>query len=507
MSARLECDCGFHHQDYSDDYYSEDEYYYSENISDYDDNDDDHFDYKDEDPTPRCAQCHKTANQTRDLVLRICTQCKTAHYCTRKCQKTHWVHHKEFCDSVCKVTELLQGAEYPPGLHDDLQENLQRFKFECKSWPVVKTGPGKPPGPKPPSTAKTLYMRSMGDKPPKPSRLPTTATSTKATTPVKPAAAATKPTTAAVKPATASINPATYAIKPATPAAKVASTTTTPAKPATAIATKVTIPTANAAPAAAPTKAGTPTKPATPTTPVKTSTLAANSTPAGPTPPTSKDNITFSKPTIKPFTIGRNTGAPLTTNSTLSPFFSKEPGQEVISKGLIKHIDKPYHHLYAKTWLHNRPEEDVFKLLIDCFRMRQHDNFTVEGIKDKDSVYAGASHSQAGFKRFLVLAESRTELLPNWWFMGKAAANCLRLGGGLGSDGTKWSLLSCKVNKAMIIDHYANPEMPMQLRMLAEQVYGRGVAGESCAEMLKMKIDGDGWFDMTFDMTRAGFKQ
>ncbi|KAK3838979.1 MAG: putative MYND domain protein [Linnemannia gamsii] len=202
-----------------------------------------------------------------------------------------------------------------------------------------------------------------------------------------------------------------------------------------------------------------------------------------------------------------NAGTGTGTGATTIGGNDEQALEEVVSKGLIKHIDKTYHHLYAKTWLHNRPEEDVFKLLIDCFRMRQHDNFTVEGIQDKDSVYGGASHSQAGFKRFLVLAESRTDLLPNWWFMGKAAANCLRLGGGLGSNGTKWSLLSSKVDKAAIIEHYANPEMPMQLRMLAEQVYGRGVGGQSGAQMLKFKMDNDDMYNMTLDMTRVGFKQ
>jgi splicing suppressor protein 51 len=183
-----------------------------------------------------------------------------------------------------------------------------------------------------------------------------------------------------------------------------------------------------------------------------------------------------------------------------------EPGQEVISNGLVKHIDKPYHHLHSRTWLHNRPEEDVFKLLIDCFRMRQHDNYTIEGVKDEDSVYGGASHSQAGFKRFLVLAESRTDLLPSWWFMGKAAANCLRMGGGLGAKGTKWSSLSSKVDKAAIIDHYANPEMPMQLRLLGEQIYLRGPGGQSGAQMIKMKMENDGMYEMTLDMSRLGSK-
>ncbi|OAQ35314.1 putative MYND domain protein [Linnemannia elongata AG-77] len=200
-----------------------------------------------------------------------------------------------------------------------------------------------------------------------------------------------------------------------------------------------------------------------------------------------------------------NTGATFTTSApTPLSKAAATTSTKTLSKGLKKHIDKPFHRLKSKTWLHDRPEEDVYKLLIDCFRMRQHDDFTVEGLKDKDGLYGGANHSQAGFKRFLVKAEARQDLLPHWWFMGKAAANCLRMGGGLGATGTEWSSLARKVDKAVIIDHYANPEMPMQLRMLGEQIYLRGPAGQSGAQMinLKMEAESGGVYDMVLDMSR-----
>ncbi|KAF9134110.1 hypothetical protein BGX30_012043 [Mortierella sp. GBA39] len=505
MPDKYQCDCGFDHD--QDDYYG----FYSDNdITDYDeddyseDNDDEsHFssdsDSEEVDPTPRCAQCHKTADQTKELVLRRCTHCKTAHYCTRKCQKTHWIHHKEYCDSVWKMTELLKSSNYPPGLHDDLQENLERFKFECKSWPVVKTAPGEPPGPTPPATSKILYMRSMGDKPPKRSRPPKPTVAAAAATPAKPvtplakvaAATTTKSATPATKVSTPAAKATSPAAKTATPApAKAAASTTTKATPASSA------------------KSTTPAKPAKPVTtaikPVIPIAKAAT-TAVKLTPPSSNGNVKFTTPTAEPIKLGKDaSGAPVMTNSSKSPLFVTEPGQEVISNGLKKHIDKPYHRLNSKTWLHDRPEEDVYKLLIDCFRMRQHDDFTMEGLKEKDGLYGGANHSQAGFKRFLVKAEARQDLLPNWWFMGKAAANCLRMGGGLGATGTEWSSLTRKVNKAAIIDHYANPKMPMQLRMLGEQIYQRGPGGQSGAQMIKlnMEVETGGMYDMTIDMTR-----
>ncbi|KAG0283677.1 hypothetical protein BGZ96_011939 [Linnemannia gamsii] len=503
MADKYQCDCGFDHgQDEYYDFYSDDDdeddygdYYVSDIDSESSDSEVDDVEV---DTTPRCAQCHKTADQTKELVLRICTHCKSAHYCTRKCQKIHWTHHKEFCDSVWKMTELLKGSSYPPTLHDDLQENLDRFKHECKSWPVVKTAPGETPGPKPPATSKTLYMRSMGDKPPKRSRpsKPTVAAAT--TTPAKattttPAKATTTTTTtkAAATPTTKASAPVS---KAATPAVK--ASTPTLAKPAPT----PTIPKAAFTFSA---KSSIPTKPMAPAT-TKVATPAAKTTTASPEPESIYGNVKFTTPSGDPFKVGNDSsGSPVMSNSSKSPFFMKEPGQEVISKGLTKHIDKPYHRLNSKTWLHDRPEEDVYKLLIDCFRMRQHDDFAMEGLKDKDGLYSGAGHSQAGFKRFLVKAEARQDLLPQWWFMGKAAGNCLRLGGGLGATGAGWSSLARKVNKAAIIDHYANPEMPMQLRMLGEQVYLRGPAGQSGVQMIKLKMENtEGMSDMTVDMSR-----
>ncbi|KAF9086080.1 hypothetical protein BGX23_009152 [Mortierella sp. AD031] len=531
--SRIRCDCGLEHDEYDDytsdeDVSTDDEYY--------------DFDYDDEDEIPKCAQCMKTADQTKDLVLRICTHCKTAHYCTRKCQKTHWIHHKEFCDSVWKMAQLLSGpgTNYPVELQDDLEENLARFKYECKSWPVFKTVPGEPPCPKPPNTAKTLYMRSMGDKPPSPRPRPTAtaaapATTTKATTPAKPTTPAKATSTTAAKVTTPSAKAPTPAAKAATPApvAKVVAvkaTTPAPVKPVTPVKT-TTVPKATpGSPAKAtpviPVSPAKPAIPATPTPAPKFANVSFMDAPAAKATPTTKftpvfktttlssnNDIKLSKPTIKPFTLpalrSDPAGTPISTNSTKSPFFSKEPGQQVISHGLIKHIENPYRCLSDKTWLHNRPEEDVYKLLIDCFRMRQHDNFTVEGLKDKDSLYGGASNSQAGFKRFLVLAESRTDLLPGWWFMGKAAANCLRLGGGLGATPNEWSSLARKVDKAAIIDHYSNPEMPMQLRMLGEQIYLRGPGGQSGVAMLEFKMEAESMnmYDMTVDMSRLGRKR
>lgn len=166
------------------------------------------------------------------------------------------------------------------------------------------------------------------------------------------------------------------------------------------------------------------------------------------------------------------------TNSPLST--SASAGQPL--KGLSVTIDKPFHRLNAKTWLHDRPEQDVYKILIDTYRLRMEDNYNLEGISDADSIYGGARDGRQGFNRFLRLAESRRKLLPPWWSQEKAA-ECEAVGM---NDG--WSSLASKIKKSDIIEHYGNPNAPMQLRLFGEQVYGRGPGGQNGASIIKVQM-------------------
>lgn len=75
-------------------------------------------------------------------------------------------------------------------------------------------------------------------------------------------------------------------------------------------------------------------------------------------------------------------------------------------------------------------------------------------------------------KEFLRLAEkSKKRVLPRWWNKEKAK-DCEKLGRQRG-----WSSLSSAVEKSDIVEHYGDPVMPMQLRMLAEWIYGSNAYG------------------------------
>lgn len=132
---------------------------------------------------------------------------------------------------------------------------------------------------------------------------------------------------------------------------------------------------------------------------------------------------------------------------------------------------------------------DVYRLLIDAYRMRVEDDYNMAGETDEDSIYGGASDGLRGFKRFLQLASSRQGLLPPWWNASKQET-CERVG----MDGSHWQDLRCAVEKSDVMDHYGDSRFPMQLRMFAEAVYQRGTGGANgtAMRMLMVAMEGKG---------------
>ncbi|KAI0394399.1 hypothetical protein F5Y17DRAFT_458034 [Xylariaceae sp. FL0594] len=63
--------------------------------------------------------------------------------------------------------------------------------------------------------------------------------------------------------------------------------------------------------------------------------------------------------------------------------------------------------------LHNdRPEIDVYRILIDSYRMRIEDEYVFEQKNTSDSIYGGAKTSIRGFEKYLRLFKARPGLLP-----------------------------------------------------------------------------------------------
>jgi splicing suppressor protein 51 len=151
-------------------------------------------------------------------------------------------------------------------------------------------------------------------------------------------------------------------------------------------------------------------------------------------------------------------------------------------KGLDGPVTKPFTRLKTNTWLHDRPEKDVYRLLIDAYRMRVEDDYNY-GEVDEDSIYSGASSGLYGFRRFIGLTASRIVLLPPWWSPEKQE-ECEQLG--MNHNKSNWHDLSCAIEKSDVIEYYGDSQFPMQLRMFAEAVYQRGPGGNDGKAMMGM---------------------
>ncbi|KAM0243761.1 hypothetical protein ACHAPO_000621 [Fusarium lateritium] len=149
-------------------------------------------------------------------------------------------------------------------------------------------------------------------------------------------------------------------------------------------------------------------------------------------------------------------------------------------KGLDQPIPDPFTRLDNGKYLHDRPEKDVYRLLIDCYRLRVEDMYKLEGEVMEDSLYSGAEDGLAGFQEFIAEMSAKKGLLPSWWTPEKQT-ECEEFG----MNSSEQNLKSA-TDKAGIIEHYGDSQFPMQLRMLGEAVYGKVPGGGDGTAMRKM---------------------
>jgi splicing suppressor protein 51 len=144
---------------------------------------------------------------------------------------------------------------------------------------------------------------------------------------------------------------------------------------------------------------------------------------------------------------------------------------EASTKGLKVNIEYPFYQLSVLKWLHGRPEEDVYKLLIDTYRLRVEDDLR-RGIVGLGSCYDFAGNGKTGFMHFLKQVEEKRWLLPDWWSPCKACA-CINSGAAPSpsSPTPSWSALTFPARDPDIIEHYEDEMMPMQLRLFSDQVF------------------------------------
>lgn len=192
------------------------------------------------------------------------------------------------------------------------------------------------------------------------------------------------------------------------------------------------------------------------------------------------------------------------SNAAANASGSTGTSSETPSKVLEKNVDKPFHKLDARTWLHDRPEKDVYKLLIDSYRLSLEDDFKFEGVRDSNTLYGGAADSLKGFHSFLNLAQMQQTILPSWWSEDKA-----KVCEAFGMEQNNWHSLRKKATKADLVKRYGDQLIPMQMRMFREHVTGRSPMGHDSTMVRKfhmLRESGDLSEDVVFEnMDMSGF--
>lgn len=154
-------------------------------------------------------------------------------------------------------------------------------------------------------------------------------------------------------------------------------------------------------------------------------------------------------------------------------------------------IQKPFTAIQNGKWFFNRPKHDVFKLLIDVYKMKIEDDYTGCGDIDEGSLYSGASPGEAlrHFRKYLTRITKidakrapQSRILPGWWSEEMITENVNYAK----EDG--WSFIGYAIEKSDVQDHYKEPLMPMQLRMVKEKLDGTLTWGQSCEAMLMVQV-------------------
>lgn len=159
---------------------------------------------------------------------------------------------------------------------------------------------------------------------------------------------------------------------------------------------------------------------------------------------------------------------------------------------------KPFTAIYHNAFLHDRTEEKTYQLLIETLRMRQEDEYALEGELMSGTIYDQEPNSEKAFRTLIRKAKVVPGLLPPWWDE-RSTGKCLNYA----RNSAKFSLAHAQ-EKHDIQETWADTKMPMKLRMLAERVYGNTPGGHRSDAMLDMMMgmesDDSGMASTTIDI-------
>lgn len=140
--------------------------------------------------------------------------------------------------------------------------------------------------------------------------------------------------------------------------------------------------------------------------------------------------------------------------------------------------EKPFTAINNNTFLRDRPEEEMFRIMTDLLRMRQEDEYVFEGNTLLGSIYDLDSTPESAFRGFVQAAARVPDFLPPWWTDEKLE-QCLEY-----ARTSAGSSLAAAIENGDVIKKWGDDRMPMKLRMMGERIYGNTPGGSQSGPML-----------------------
>lgn len=152
----------------------------------------------------------------------------------------------------------------------------------------------------------------------------------------------------------------------------------------------------------------------------------------------------------------------------------------------------------------------MYKLLVDSYRLRASDEFYIEGQTCTGSLYGGSMDGSVAFEQYLIQAVSRPTLLPSWWSFAHHR-NCIAFG----VMPLQLHDLRQHLTHTMVVRHYGDVQLQVQLRIFADAVTGMGIQFKDFAEVLGKLVDleirgggdlaGYDWNALTSEFMKTGW--
>ncbi|POR38511.1 Uncharacterized protein TPAR_01298 [Tolypocladium paradoxum] len=157
--------------------------------------------------------------------------------------------------------------------------------------------------------------------------------------------------------------------------------------------------------------------------------------------------------------------------------------------GLDNPVTFAFTRLTYNTWFEGRCWTDVFKLLIDAYRLRLAAQRDLDG-KPRRVPDEEKREVADGLRKFLDLAEEVPGLLPLGWNWVHAA-RC-RILAGRNDDITNWYSLEYLPNEDEMVEWYEDLFFPLQLQIFAKLVYGTDVPRQNAKILWRIMLQSEG---------------